>query len=54
MNVMVQAVLRHLLTAGGTVLVTKGVLDAGSAEAVVGALVTLAGVVWSLVEKRGR
>ena len=45
---------RHGLTAAGTVLVTQGVLDAATAQTAVGALVALAGVIWSVWEKRGR
>ena len=41
---------RHLLTAGAGVLVTKGLIDAGSAEILVGSLIGLIGVglsVWA-------
>lgn len=53
-NPIVTGLARHLLTAGGGYLVAQGVLDAGTAELAVGALVTLVGVVWSILEKRAR
>ena len=54
MSVTIQALARHLLTAGGGFLVAQGYLDAASRETVVGALVTLIGVGWSVYEKRSR
>lgn len=45
-------VLRHLLTFGGGYLVSSGSLSSGEADAVVGAVVTLAGFAWSIYEKR--
>jgi len=42
---------RHILTALGGVLVTKGLADAPGIEAAVGALVALAGFVWSVIAK---
>lgn len=50
--VFVGLVLRHLLTAGGGAAVAAGVLGADDAQAVSGALVTLAGVAWSYWQKR--
>lgn len=47
-------VLRHILTFGGGFLVTKGVADAGMVETGIGALTTIIGLVWSIVEKRNR
>ncbi len=46
------ALIRHLLTFVGSLLVTKGVIDAGQAETVVGAAVSLAGVIWSVLDKK--
>ena len=48
------AMLRHLLTFGGGALVAKGVADQGTVDAVTGAVLTIVGAVWSLVEKRQR
>jgi hypothetical protein len=44
--------IRHGLTVGAGYLVAKGALDEGSANEVVGAVMALAGVGWSLLEKR--
>lgn len=54
MQAMIMGVARHILTAAGGALVAKGVVDAGTAETAVGAVVTLVGVGWSLYEKRVR
>jgi hypothetical protein len=45
---------RHLLTAAGGFLVAKGNFDAADLDTIVGAAVTLAGAVWSALDKRGR
>ena len=47
----VLGIVRHILTALGGVLVTKGVVDEGTMTTAVGALATLAGVVWSFIAK---
>lgn len=48
----VQAIVRHILTtAGGGFLVSFG-LSGGTLEAVVGAISTLAGVAWSVYDKK--
>lgn len=50
----VQAVVRHLLTTvGGGFLMSFGITG-GTLEAVVGAVSTLAGVAWSLYDKRDK
>lgn len=46
------AVIRHTLTTVGGIFVAKGTIDADTANAVIGAAVTLSGVGWSLWEKR--
>jgi|TARA_R100001244_G_scaffold928_2_gene1631 hypothetical protein len=43
---------RHILTAGGGYLVAKGMIDEGGMETVVGAIIALAGVVWSALAKK--
>jgi len=49
---LVQALVRHLLTTvGGGFLMSFGITG-GTLEAVVGAVSTLAGVAWSLYDKR--
>ena len=51
-NETVAGLVRHALTALGGVLVAKGYLEAGMVEEIAGAVVTLVGVVWSVVAKR--
>jgi hypothetical protein len=48
------AMLRHILTFGGGLLIAKGYGDAATVEAVAGALLTIIGGIWSIVEKRSR
>ncbi len=45
-------ILRHVLTFGGGLIVAKGHVDNATVETVIGALVTLAGSVWSIHTKR--
>lgn len=53
MNVtIVNAVLRHLLTALGGIAVARGYLDSGTLETAVGAVLTLVGLGWSIWDKR--
>ena len=48
----IQAIVRHLLTTvGGGFLMSFGI-SGGTLEAVVGAVSTLAGVAWSVYDKR--
>lgn len=42
---------RHLLTAGGAWLVTKGYADESTASTIVGSVTTLAGLGWSIFQK---
>ena len=48
----VLGVIRHLLTIGGGVLVAKGGIDTIGLENAVGAIVTLIGLVWSVLAKK--
>lgn len=43
---------RHILTALGGYLVARGTVDAATAEAVVGAAITLGGAAWSVADKK--
>ena len=43
---------RHILTTLGGMAVAKGWLDSSQIEPVAGALLVLAGVAWSLIQKR--
>lgn len=49
---MMAGLLRHLLTFGGGFVVAKGWIDEASMTAVVGAVVTIGGAVWSMMAKR--
>ena len=42
---------RHVLTFMGGILVAKGILDEGMLTDLVGAIITLAGGVWSITSK---
>ena len=48
------ALVRQMLTVVGTALVATGYLNASDIEPVIGALLTIGSVVWSVVDKRGR
>lgn len=47
----VGGIVRHLLTALGGYVVATGALDAATTETAIGALVTLAGIAWSVWTK---
>ncbi len=47
----VLGIVRHILTFGGGILVTKGLLDEGMVSEISGAVITLIGAIWSIVEK---
>lgn len=53
MNTLIALTLRHLLTGIGGALVAKGYLDSGAVEAIIGALASLGGVLWSVMQKKG-
>lgn len=44
-------ILRHSLTFVGGILLMKGIVDEATLTEVVGGAVTLAGTIWSIVEK---
>ena len=48
------ALVRQILTVAGTALVARGFIQASDVEPVIGALLTIGSVVWSVVDKRGR
>jgi hypothetical protein len=48
------ALVRQILTVAGTALVARGFVQASDIEPVIGALLTIGSVVWSLADKRGR
>ena len=47
------ALIRQILTVAGTALVAKGYAQASDIEPVIGALLTLGSVIWSVADKRG-
>lgn len=47
----VLGIVRHILTFGGGILVAKGLIDNGMLSEISGAVITLIGAVWSIVEK---
>jgi len=48
------ALIRQILTVAGTALVAKGYVQASDIEPVIGALLTLGSVIWSVADKWGR
>ena len=48
------AIVRQILTVAGTALVAKGFVQASDLEPVIGTLLTIGSVIWSLADKRGR
>ncbi len=50
----VLALVRQILTVIGTALVARGFVQASDVEPVIGALLTLGSVIWSVTDKRGR
>ena len=50
----IRALLRQILPVAGTALVAKGLVQASDIEPVIGALLTIGSVVWSVIDKRGR
>ena len=51
-DTVLNGVVRHLLTAGGGALVTKGVVSDGQLELAIGAIITIEGVIWSALAKK--
>lgn len=43
---------RHLLTFAGGILVTKGLVDEGLSQEILGGLMTVIGGIWSIVSKK--
>jgi len=48
------ALIRQVLTVAGTALVAKGFFQASDVEPVIGALLTIGSVTWSIADKRDR
>ena len=48
------AIIRQILTVAGTALVAKGYVQASEVEPLIGAMLTIGSVIWSVADKRGR
>jgi len=48
------AIIRQILTIAGTVLVAEGYVQTFDIEPVIGALLTIGSVIWSVADKRWR
>ena len=48
------ALVRQILTVAGTALVARGFVQASDVEPVIGAMLTIGSVVWSVTDKRLR
>jgi len=48
------ALIRQILTVAGTALVAKGYVQPSDIEPVIGALLTIGSVIWSVADKRMR
>lgn len=44
-------IVRHGLTFIGGILITKGLIDESTATEIIGGIITLAGTIWSIIEK---
>lgn len=43
---------RHLLTTAGGMLVTKGLIDPAQVDPLIGAVLVVGGVIWSVIQKK--
>jgi hypothetical protein len=48
------ALIRQILTVAGTALIAKGFVQASDLEPVIGSLLTIGSVIWSIADKRRR
>ena len=48
------AIVRQVLTIAGTALVAKGFMQASDVEPLIGALLTIGSLIWSVADKRRR
>lgn len=48
----VLGIVRHVLTAVGAILVVKGYTDEGTVTLIIGAVLTAAGGIWSIFDKK--
>lgn len=52
MSAQLASVTRTVLKLAGAALVTRGVIDEGSVEPIIGGLLAVIGIVWSHIEHR--
>lgn len=52
MNEIISSLARHTLTTAGGTLVSKGLITSDDLSSAVGAVLTLIGIVWSIVSKK--
>jgi hypothetical protein len=45
-------IVRHVLTGVGGYFIAKGAIDAAAVELLVGSVITIAGVIWSILDKK--
>ena len=51
-DTILNGIVRHILTAAGGGLISKGVLAQTELEMAIGAIITLVGVIWSAIAKK--
>lgn len=51
-KLVILGIVRHILTAVGGALATKGIIVTSDVEVIVGGVVALVGVIWSVVAKK--
>ena len=49
---MILGVVRHVLTFAGGFLITKGIIDEALSQEIIGGVVSLVGLVWSIWTKK--
>jgi hypothetical protein len=49
---MILGVVRHVLTFAGGFLITKGIIDESLSQEIIGGVVSLVGLVWSIWTKK--
>jgi hypothetical protein len=47
-------IVRHGLTFIGGILIAKGLIDESTATEIIGGVITLAGTIWSVIEKNNK
>lgn len=50
----IQGIIRHVLTTAGGALVTQGLLTSGQLSDLIGAVMVIGGIGWSLYQKAGQ